>query len=152
LLSHQIQHSLSAAAATVVAAVEAPMAAAVAAFMVVGVGAFTVVAAEAFTVAAVAAFTVGAVGAFTATAAFMVGADIMAAGGLLVEEVITKAAAFVVGQGLVLMERAAVRMAGLKGAAALAQAEVVRRIFVRQSTMASGTRSATPATLAVPGV
>ena len=95
--------------------------------------------AAAFTVAVVVAFMAEAVG------AFMVGADIMAAGGLLVEEVITKAAAFVVGQGLVLTERAAVRMAGLKGAAVLAQAEVVRRIFVRQSTMASGTRSATPA-------
>jgi Trm5-related predicted tRNA methylase len=78
-------------------------------------------------------------------AAFMVVADIMAAGGLLVEEVITKAEAFVVGQGLVLMERAAVRMAGLKEDVVLAQAEVVRRIFVRQSTMGSGIRSANPA-------
>jgi Trm5-related predicted tRNA methylase len=75
----------------------------------------------------------------------MVVADIMAAGGLLVEEVITKAEAFVVGQGLVLMERAAVRMAGLKEDVVLAQAEVVRRIFVRQSTMGSGIRSANPA-------
>lgn len=113
-------------APTVVAAVEAPTVA-------VAVVASTVAAAEAFTAAAVGA------------AAFMVAADIMAAGGLLVEEVITKAAAFVVGQGLVLMERAAVRMAGLKGAAVLAQAEVVRRIFVRQSTMASGIRLAAPA-------
>jgi hypothetical protein len=122
LLSHQIQHWLNAAAATVVAVV----------------GAFTVVAAAAvFTVAA---------GAFTAVvvAAFMVGADIMAAGGLLVGEVITKAEAFVVGQGLVQTERAAVRTAGPKGAAVLARAEVVLRIFVRQSTMASGIRSAVP--------
>jgi len=125
LLSRQFQHSLSAAEATVVAGVEVPMAAAVAA-----------------------AFTVAVVGAFMAVAALAVGADIMAAGGLLVEEVITKAA-FVVGQGLVLTVRAVVRTAGLKRAAVLAQAEVVRRMFVRQSTMGSGTRSATPA---VPGV
>jgi len=98
--------------------------------------------------AVAAAFTVAVVGAFMAVAALAVGADIMAAGGLLVEEVITKAA-FVVGQGLVLTVRAVVRTAGLKRAAVLAQAEVVRRMFVRQSTMGSGTRSATPA---VPGV
>jgi len=124
LLSRQFQHSLSAAEATVVAGVEVPMA------------------------AVAAAFTVAVVGAFMAVAALAVGADIMAAGGLLVEEVITKAA-FVVGQGLVLTVRAVVRTAGLKRAAVLAQAEVVRRMFVRQSTMGSGTRSATPA---VPGV
>jgi hypothetical protein len=115
LLLRQIQHSLSAAAVTVVAEEEA--------FMVVAE-------AEAFTVAAEA---------FTAVA------DLMAASGLLVEEVTTKAAAFVVGQGLALAERAAVRMAGLKLAAVLAQAEIVCRMFVRQSTMASGIRSAPPA-------
>jgi hypothetical protein len=134
LLSRQFQHSLSAAAAPVVAVVEVLMAA--------------VAVAAAFTVAAVAAaFTVAVAAAFMAVFAVM--ADITAASGLLVEEVITKAAALVVGQGLVLTVRAVVRTAGLKRAAVLAQAEVVRRMFVRQSTMGSGTRSAT---LAVPGV
>jgi hypothetical protein len=96
LLSRQIQHSLSTAAVTVEAAVVVPMVAAVEAAAVVPMVA--AVEAEAFTVA-----------------------DLTAAGGLLVEEeVTTKAAAFVVGQGRVLadraavMEGAAVRMAGLE--------------------------------------
>ncbi|MGB9202658.1 MAG: hypothetical protein WCB94_01660 [Terriglobales bacterium] len=91
MLSRQIQHSLSTAAATVVAAEVAVS--------------MAVVEAEAFTVVA---------GVSTV-------ADLTAAGGLLVEEeVTTKAAAFVAGQGRVLAERAAVmegaavRMAGME--------------------------------------
>jgi hypothetical protein len=116
LLSRQIQHLRSTAAVTVVAAVAVSMAA------VVAVAAFTAV-------AAVAAFTAAVV-----------------AGGLLVEEITTKAAASVGGQGRVPAERAAGLMAGLKRAAVLAQAEIVCRTFVRQSTMASGIRSAVPVT------
>jgi hypothetical protein len=72
-------------------------------------------------------------------------ADLTAAGGLLVEEeVTTKAAAFVVGQGRVLADRAAGVTADLKRAAVFAQKEIERRMFVRQSTTASGIRSATP--------
>ena len=72
--------------------------------------------------------------------------DLTAAGGLLVvEEVTTKAAVCVVGPGRGLMERAAGLTADLKLAAVLAQAEIVRRMFVRRSTTASGIRSATPA-------
>jgi hypothetical protein len=68
--------------------------------------------------------------------------DLTAAGGLLVvEEVTTKAAVCVVGPGRGLMERAA----DLKRAAVFAQKEIERRMFVRQSTTASGIRSATPA-------
>ena len=116
-------------------------------------------------VAAVVAFMVVAealvAGAFMVVVALMVGAeastvvaDITAAGGLLVEEataeeVTAKAAVFVVGQELAFVERAAVLTAGLKRGAVLAQAEpvrrmFVRRIFVRRSTMASGIRSAAP--------
>jgi hypothetical protein len=118
LLSRQIQHSLNTAAVTVVEAVEAVSMAAV-----------------------------EAAAAFTAEGeAFTEVADFTAAGGLLVEEgVSTKAAAFVVGQGRVLAERAAGLTADLKRAAVLAQKEIERRMFVRQSTMASGIRSATPA-------
>jgi hypothetical protein len=99
---------------------------------------------EASTVVGAAAFTVGAVEAFTAAAAFMVGADIMAAGGLLVEEVTAKGEAFVVGQRLFLAGWGAVRMAGLKRGAASGSTEIVRRVFVRPSTMGSGIRSAVP--------
>jgi hypothetical protein len=118
LLSRQIQHSLSTAAVTVEAAVVVPMVAAVEAAAVV-----PMVEAEAFTVA-----------------------DLTAAGGLLVEEeVTTKAAAFVVGQGRVLADRAAGLTADLKRAAVFAQKEIEHRMFVRQSKTASGIRSATPA-------
>lgn len=96
-------------------------------FMVVGAGASMVVV-EAFTAAVASAVVV-----------------IIAAGGRLVEEVTAKAAAFVESQGLVFMERAVVLTAGLKRAAVLVQAEIERQIFVRQSTMGSGIRSAAPA-------
>jgi hypothetical protein len=127
LVPHQTQHSLSAAAATVGAAEGVVSTAAAVAVSTVGVGAFTV--------AVEASMVVG--GAIMA-------ADITVAGGRLVEEVTAKAAAFAVGQGLVFVERAAVLTAGLKRAAVLARAEIERRIFVRQSTMGSGIRSAAP--------
>jgi hypothetical protein len=108
--------------------------------------------AKGFMVAAEAEASMVAAEAFTA-------ADLMAASGLLVEEGTIRAAASVVGQGVVRAERAADRMAGPKRAAVLAQGEVVRRMFVRrmfvrqsfvrQSMMASGIRSAT---LVVPRV
>ena len=97
LVSRQIQHSLSTAAVTVVAAVAVVSMAAVEA-------------AEAFTVAAAVAFTVE---------------DLTVAGGLLVAVVTTKGEAFVVGKGPDLMkraaamERAAVPTAGLELGAAL---------------------------------
>jgi hypothetical protein len=53
-----------------------------------------------------------------AVEAFTVVADIMAAGGLLVEEVTAKGEAFVVGQRLLLAGWGAVRTAGLKRGAA----------------------------------
>jgi hypothetical protein len=77
-------------------------------------------------------------------ALMMVAADLMAARGLLAEEVTTEAAAFVVDQGRVLTERAAVRTAGLKLAGIPARPEIIRRVIVPQLPMASGILSATP--------
>jgi hypothetical protein len=77
-------------------------------------------------------------------ALMMVAADLMAAPGLLAEEVTTEAAAFVVDQGRVLTERAAVRTAGLKLAGIPARPEIIRRVIVPQLPMASGILSATP--------
>ena len=78
--------------------------------------------------------------------AFAEAVDLTAPGGLLVEEeVTTKAAAFVVGPGRVLADRAAGLTADLKRAAVFAQKEIEDRMFVRQSKTASGIRSATPA-------
>jgi len=82
----------------------------------------------------------------------MVAADLIAASGLLAEGVTTKAAAFVVDQRRVVTERAAVRTAGLKLAAIPVRSEIIRRMFVPQSTMASGIRSATPVVRLVPRV
>ncbi|MGD1214926.1 MAG: hypothetical protein ABR861_08055 [Terriglobales bacterium] len=85
-----------------------------------------------------------------AAEASMVAADLIAASGLLAEGVTTKAAAFVVDQRRVVTERAAVRTAGLKLAAIPVRSEIIRRMFVPQSTMASGIRSATPVVPRVP--
>ena len=74
----------------------------------------------------------------------MVAADLMAARGLLAEEVTTKAAAFVVDQRRVITEWAAVHTAGLKVAAIPARSEIIRRVIVPQLPMASGILSATP--------
>ena len=71
------------------------------------------------------------------------------AGGLMAEEVTAEAAAFVADQRPVVMERAAVPTAGPKLAAILV-GEIVRRMFVPQSPMASGIRSATRAVPRVP--
>jgi hypothetical protein len=102
--------------------------------------AVTVVAAVAVSmVAAVEVSMAVAVEAFTA-------AGLLVAGVLLLEEVTTKAAASVGVQRRVAAEWAVGLMAGLKPAAVLAQAEIVCRMFVRQSTMASGIRSAVPVT------
>lgn len=70
-------------------------------------------------------------------------AGVMVARGLMVEEVTSEAVAFVVDQRRVVAERAAVRTAGLELAATTQ--EIIRRILVPQSPMASGIRSATPA-------
>jgi hypothetical protein len=82
--------------------------------------------------------------------ASMVAADLMAARGLLAEEVTTKAAAFVVDQRRVITEWAAVHTAGLKVAAIPARSEIIRRMFVPQSTTVSGIRLATPVAPRVP--
>jgi hypothetical protein len=118
LLSPQIQHSLNTAAAATVAAVAVPMAAVAEASMVAAVEASTVVAA------------------------------LMAARGLQAElqaeEVTPKAAALVVDQRRGVTEPAAVHPAALELAAIPVRPEIIRRMFVPQSTMASGIRSATP--------
>ena len=85
-----------------------------------------------------------------AAVATTVAADIMAAGGLMAEEVTAEAAAFVVDQRPVMRERAAVPMAGPKLAAIPVRSEIVRRMFVPQSPMASGIRSATRTVPRVP--
>jgi len=74
----------------------------------------------------------------------MVAADLMAA------EVTSKAAAFVVDQRRVITEWAAVHTAGLKLAAIPARSEIIRRMFVPQSTTVSGIRLATPVAPRVP--
>jgi hypothetical protein len=76
--------------------------------------------------------------------------------------VVSPVAAFAVDRRWVAVEWAAVHLAGsahrevwrdeaadFKAAAILARSEIVRRIFILQSTMASGIRSATPAALRV---
>jgi hypothetical protein len=85
-----------------------------------------------------------------AAVATTVAADIMAAGGLMAEEVTAEAAAFVVDQRPVVRARAAVPTAGPKLAAIPVRSEIVRRMFVPQSPMASGIRSATRAVPRVP--
>ena len=85
-----------------------------------------------------------------AAVATMVAADITVAGGLMAEEVTAEAAAFVVDQRPVVRERAAVPTAGPKLAAIPVRSEIVRRMFVPQSPMASGIRSATRAVPRVP--
>ncbi len=84
-----------------------------------------------------------------AAVATMVAADITVAGGLMAEEVTAEAAAFVADQRPVVRERAAVPTAGPK-LAAIPVGEIVRRMFVPQSPMASGIRSATRAVPRVP--
>jgi hypothetical protein len=79
-----------------------------------------------------------------AAVASMVVAELMAARGLQAEEVTPKAAALVVDQRRGVTEPAAVHPAALKLAAIPARPEIIRRMFVPQSTMASGIRSATP--------
>jgi hypothetical protein len=86
-----------------------------------------------------------------------VAADIMAeavptmvVGGLMAEEVTTEAAAFVVDLRPVVRERAAVPTAGPKLAAIPVGSQIVRRMFVPQSPMASGIRLATRAVPRVP--
>src|ERR1039458_10582671 len=85
-----------------------------------------------------------------AAVATMVAADITVAGGLMAEEVAAEAAAFVVDQRPVVRERAAVPTAGPKLAAIPVRSEIVRRMFVPQSPMANGIRSATRAVPRVP--
>jgi hypothetical protein len=85
-----------------------------------------------------------------AAVATMVAADITVAGGLMAEEVTAEAAAFVVDQRPVVRERAAVPTAGPKLAAIPVRSEIVRRMFVPQSPMASGIRLATRAVPRVP--
>lgn len=84
-----------------------------------------------------------------AAVATMVAADITVAGGLMAEEVTAEAAAFVVDQRPVVRERATVPTAGPE-LAAIPAGEIVRRMFVPQSPMASGIRSATRAVPRVP--
>jgi hypothetical protein len=103
----------------------------------------------AVTVAAVAA-AVSMAGAVVAAVATTVAADITVAGGLMAEEVTAEAAAFVVDQRPVVRERAAVPTAGPKLAAIPVRSEIVHRMFVPQSPMASGIRSATRAVPRVP--
>ena len=107
----------------------------------------------AVTVAAVAVSMAGAGVAVATTVA----ADIMAeavptmvVGGLMAEEVTTEAAAFVVDQRPVVREQAAVPTAGPKLAAIPVGSQIVRRMFVPQSPMASGIRLATRAVPRVP--
>jgi hypothetical protein len=101
----------------------------------------------AVTVAAVAVSMAGAVVAAVATT---VAADITVAGGLMAEEVTAEAAAFVVDQRPVVRERAAVPTAGPKLAAIPVGSQIVRRMFVPQSPMASGIRLATRAVPRIP--
>ncbi|MGA7929189.1 MAG: hypothetical protein WCA20_24720 [Candidatus Sulfotelmatobacter sp.] len=101
----------------------------------------------AVTVAAVAVSMAGAVVAAVPT---MVAADITVAGGLMAEEVTAEAAAFVVDQRPVVRERAAVPTAGPKLAAIPVGSQIVRRMFVPQSPMASGIHLATRAVPRVP--
>ena len=107
----------------------------------------------AVTVAAVAVSMAGAAVAADIMAAAVptvVAADITVAGGLMAEEVTTEAAAFVVDQRPVVRERAAVPTAGPKLAAIPVGSQIVRRMFVPQSPMASGIRLATRVVPRVP--
>ena len=101
-------------------------------------------------VAAVTAAVVAAVSMAGAAVATTVAADITVAGGLMAEELTAEAVAFVVDQRPVVRERAAVPTAGPKLAAIPVRSEIVRRMFVPQSPMASGIRSATRAVPRVP--
>jgi len=69
-------------------------------------------------------------------------ADLIAARGPMAENGATKAAVLVEDQPRVITEWAAVRTAGLGPEPAAIRSTVIRRIFVPQSTMASGIRSA----------
>jgi hypothetical protein len=107
----------------------------------------------AVTVAAVAVSMAGAAVAADIMAAAVptvVAADITVAGGLMAEEVTTEAAAFVVDQRPVVRERAAVPTAGPRLAAIPVGSQIVRRMFVPQSPMASGIRLATRVVPRVP--
>ena len=101
-------------------------------------------------VAAVTAAAAVAVSMAGAAVATTVAADITMAGGLMAEELTAEAVAFVVDQRPVVRERAAVPTAGPKLAAIPVRSEIVRRMFVPQSPMASGIRSATRAVPRVP--
>lgn len=79
-----------------------------------------------------------------AEAASVAMVDFMATLGLLAENVAMKAAAIVVGRPQAITEWAVARTAGLELGAIQTRWEIVRRIIIPQSTMASGIRSGIP--------